>query len=545
MLIKLDRFFGVAPKVSPRKLGPGMAQLAINLDLTSFTLKPYLDYGTVVAGLADASPSTIYRFGQDLVSDTLYWFHWTDDVDVVKGAISGDQTERTYFTHPVDGPRVTNNTLALTGGAGDYPWNSHKLGVPEPILTPSAAVLVAGSGDDEDRVYVFTYVTAFGEEGPPSPPSTALTVKTTGSTTRLSNLGTTAPVGYDNVTAKRIYRTVSGNLSTNFQLVDEIPIAQDIYDDLISNEAVANNELIQTLTYLPPPDSAFGIIQMANGITVLFDGYDVLPSEAYLPYAYPAQYRDAVDFPVVGAAAIGSSAAILTTGNPYLLTGSDPSAMSLNKLDSTQSCASKRSIASVDGGVIYASPDGLMLVTASGEVRNLTEKLFDHKTWQAMLPTTMHGYWHDGKYVGFYGGTGGFIFDPSKGLEASFVMLDFYASAGYTDLLQDALYLKVGTNIVRWQSAGTDMAAKWKSGIAELPKPWNPACAKVRATQYPVTFKLHVDGVLKHTQTVANADPFWLPGGYLGELLQVEMDVTAGEVTVIALADSPQELREA
>lgn len=544
-VITIPKFSGVAPRVSPNKLSPEMAQTANNVRLLAGTLAAWKQPLTVVSSLSAGNPSTIYRFGQNLTSDTQYWFHWTADVDVVKGAISGDQTERTFFTHPTLGARQTNNSLALTGGAGDYPWGSVPLGVPAPATAPSHSVTQNGDPDEptETRVYCYTYVTSLGEEGPPSPVSANIDLKPTGATVRLSNLPTVAPSGYAGyITGKRIYRTLSGSLTTEFQLVDEIPIAQGTYDDNIANNQL--DEVIPTATWQPPPAGVFGITQMANGIMLLFKGYDIYPSEAYVPYAYPVDYQLSVDYPIVGGAAVGSSAVVVTTGHPYLLTGSDPSALSLIKLENPQACVSKRSLAPVEGGVIYASPDGLIFVSTSGQVNNLTAQLFSRDDWQALVPSSISGYYHDGRYYGFYykGTTqGGFVFDPAQGTGA-FTFIDTYATAGYSDLLQDALYLKVGTNIVKWGAGATAMSYTWKSAVFEMTTPTNPACAQVVARSYPATFKLYADGVLKHTQTVTNNDPFWLPSGYRARFLEVEVSGT-GEVLAVHVASSPQELK--
>lgn len=544
-VISLNQFSGVAPRVAPNKLGPGMAQTALNVRLLAGTLAGWKQPVTVVSGLAAGDPSTIYRFGQDLSSDTQYWFNWTVDVDIVKGAISGDQTERTFFTHPTLGVRQTNNSLALTGGSGAYPWNSVPLGVPAPTTAPSHTVTVNGdpSEPSETRIYCYTFVTSLGEEGPPSPTSAILELKPTGSTVRLSNLPATAPAGYVGyITAKRIYRTLSGNLTTEFQLVDEIPIGQAVYDDNIASSAL--DEVIPSATWNPPPPGVFGVTQMANGILLLFKDYDIYPSEAYIPYAYPLDYQLAVDSPIVGGKAVGSSAVILTTGHPYLLTGSDPSALSLVKLENPQACVSKRSIAAVDGGVMYASPDGLIVVSTSGQVVNVTAPLFSRDEWQALNPSSIDGYFHDGRYFGFYN-TGlvqrGFVFDPAQG-NGAFTFIDTYATAGYSDLLQDALFLKVGTNIVKWGAGSSPQSYTWRSAVIEMPTPTNPACAQVVARSYPATFRLFTDGVLRHTQTVANSDPFWLPSGYKCRFAEIEIAGTA-EVLSVHVASSPQELK--
>lgn len=544
-VISLTKFSGVAPRVSPNKLSPEMAQTASNVRLIAGTLGSWKNPLTVMTGMSSGATSTIYRFGQTLYSDTQYWFDWNVDVDVVKGAIANDQTERTYFTHPTLGARITNNSWALTGGTTGYPRLSYPLGVPAPTGTPVAAVQVVGdtSSSLETRVYIFTYVTSLGEEGPPSPPSNYLDVRTVGSTTRVTGLGTAAPTNYSGyITAKRIYRTLSGSLNTDYQLVDEIPITQATYDNSILGSAL--NEVIPSITWAPPPSGCFGITQMANGIMLVFKGYDIYPSEAYEPYAYPANYSMSVDYPIVGAAAIGTSAIIVTAGHPYLLTGSDPSALSLVKLESPQAGVSKRSIAAVSGGVMYASPDGLIFVSTTGQVQNVTEPLFSRDEWQALVPSSIHGYFHDGRYYGFYD-TGtlqrGFVYDPAQG-NGAFTYIDTYATAGYSDLLQDALYLKVGTSIVKWNSDSTRMTYTWKSAIFEMSSPINPACVQVIAKTYPATFKLYADGALKHTQTVASADPFWLPSGYRARFFEVEISGTA-EVLAVHVASSPQELK--
>lgn len=543
-VISLTKFSGVAPKVSPNKLPPELAQTANNVRLLAGTLDAWTAPLQVVSGLTAGATSTIYRFGQDLTSDTQYWFHWTADVDVVKGAIANDQTERTYFTHPTLGPRMTYNTLALTGGSGDYPWGSYPLGVPAPTAAPVAAV--GTEGDDsttaEARVYVYTFVTSLGEEGPPSPPSNSLTIFPDGGVAALSSMASSAPAGYSGyITAKRIYRTLTGSLSTEFQFVDEIPIADATYSDSTPGEDL--DEVIPSVQWYPPPSTSFGIVQMANGITLVFDGYDIYPSEAYIPSAYPPGYSLAVDYPIVGGAAVGTTAFVLTTGFPYLLTGSDPSAMALVKLESPQSCVSKRSIAAMDGGVLYASPDGLIYITGSGQVTNVTAALFSRDEWQALVPSSIHGYYHEGRYHAFYNdGTvqKGFIFDPSQGTGA-LTFTDTYATAGFTDTVQDALYLKVGTTIVKWGADNDKLTYTWRSAIFEMPAPENKACAQVVAKSYPATFKLYADGVLKHTQTVTSADPFWLPSGYRARYYEVELSGTA-EILSVHVADAMEEL---
>lgn len=60
---------------------------------------------------------------------------------------------------------------------------------------------------------------------------------------------------------------------------------------------------------------------------------------------------------------------------------------------------------------------------------------------------------------------------------------------------------------------------------------------------YDVTFRLYADGVLKHTQTVTDDEPFRLPGGYLSNIYSVEIE-SALPVTRINVGESVFELTE-
>jgi len=73
-----------------------------------------------------------------------YWFHWTTLVNIVKGAIAADTTERVYYTGD-GGPKMTYSPIAVSGGGTDYPNNSYNLGVPAPA-TAATVVLVDRTG---------------------------------------------------------------------------------------------------------------------------------------------------------------------------------------------------------------------------------------------------------------------------------------------------------------------------------------------------------------------------------------------------------------
>jgi hypothetical protein len=529
-------FSGVAPRLTPYRLPMHMAQVASNIDLVSRTSQPFKQPLSVSTGYTPNALSSIYRFGQDLISDTQYWFHFAGfDVDFVKGAIAQDQTERTYFSG-FGAPKVTDNTLGLVGGP-PYPADYYTLGVPAPTVKPNVDVTGAGTGDAEARAYVYTYVSGWGEESAPSPASDVDDVQS-GQTVTISAMQT-GPAGDYNVTAKRVYRSVTGSAGTLYYFVKEIPIG----DVSTVDNVTTLGEPLQTEGWVPPPSNSYGMTQMANGITLLFDGYDVCPSVQYAPYAYPVGYRQSTDYKIVGGKAFGNQAVVCTVGNPYFVTGMAPDSLALQKIEFPQGCVSKRSIVAVPGGVVYASPDGLVFIGADGSARLATEGLLARKDWQALNPESIHAYLWNNRYVGFYDTgivQGGFLFEP-KEQDAAFSFIDTYATAGYADLLQDELYLKITSEIHKWNAGASAMTGTWRSGVQSLGRDENMAVARVRAVTYPVTLKLYADGVLKHTQSVADQKPFRLPGDYRARQYEVEIS-GANEVYEAVVASSLDEL---
>lgn len=524
-------FGGVAPRVNASVLPDHMAQTALNCTLWNKDLRSLKELATIVVphpiGITIKS---IYRIGQE-VDETQYWMAWGTDVNVVRGMIAGDTSERTYYTG--DGvPKVTNLAMATIGGLG-YPVLSYVLGIPAPLDAPICAASNADA-PVETRAYLYTYVSAFGEEGKPSAP-TKVEVSQTGSVT-LTGLSP-GPTGNYQIVSKRIYRSQSTSSgSAIYEFVAEIAVSAISYVDSVLGTDLG--EEITTLDYDMPPATMAGIVAMPNGIMAAFDGYDILFCEPFLPYAWPEKYRLTADYPIVGLGVFGSSLVVLTKGIPYLITGVDPANMSMERIELPQSCVAKRSIVSIEGGVIYASPDGLVYVGAGGS-RVLTQDKFTRKEWQALHPWTIEAYWTDGKYVATFTEGGGFILDSIE--DAEFTFFDDTATAGYSDPVNDSLYLCVAGEIKKF-GAGSDKEYTWKSKKFQYMGRTSPAFGRVDADAYPVTFKLYANGVLKHTQTVADERPFALPSGYRPRELEIELSGT-NPIRYVGMADAYGEFK--
>jgi hypothetical protein len=323
-----------------------------------------------------------------------------------------------------------------------------------------------------------------------------------------------------------------------FLFVDELLVSQTSYTDTKIADELA--EELPSITWSPPPADLKGLINLPNGMMAGFVGRDVYFCEAYRPHAWPLNYVQTMDFPVVGLGRMDTTLAVLTTGTPYFIQGSSPDSTVVVKSDLEQACASKRSIVSTNGVVIYASPDGLIMLTPGGS-QMVTEKYFNRAQWQAYFqPTSINAYSHDMKYIAFYdNGTtqGGFIYDFKS---QQFILHNLYASAGYADLQRDQLFVVTDNRLLKKWEQGSALSYIWKSKKFTMPYPIGFTCAQVEAETYPVTCKIYQAGTLIHTQTVASREPFRLPSN-VGRDWEIQLEGTS-EVFSLDLAQSMGEL---
>lgn len=534
-VIRIAGFGGIAPKVPPRLLDNKQAQVALNCPVFTGSLQPLADVGSTLLTLEKVgTPATIYRYGQDTISDTQYWFHWTTDVDVCRGQIAGDTSEWTFYTG--DGsPKATYAAIALTGT--NYPAASRPLGLVQPTVavtaTPSGAVDPGAT--PENRVYTWTWVNkeaGYEMESAPAPASTAVDVYP-GQTVDLTGFPA-VPGGEYVVTHRRIYRAVAGV----YLFVAEITAATNTFNDNVDADALG--EELPSLNWSEPPAGLSGLTNLPNGMMAGFSGRDVYFCEPYRPYAWPETYMQTVDYPVVGLGRMDTTLAVMTTGVPYLMQGSSPDTVAVVKSDLEQACVSKRSIVSFGSAVVYAAPDGLMMLSPNGS-RIITENLFSYKQWQAYFkPESIHAYANDNKYIAFYDtGTvsGGFVYDMTSG---QFILHDIYAATGFRDLQRDKLFLAFADRTVKAWEQGTNKSYVWRSKKFTYPQITGFSCAQLEAEAYPMTVKIYIDGILQYTKSVDSRAPFRLPPK-VGRDWEMQIEGT-NEVFAVNLAHSPTEL---
>ena len=466
-----------------------------------------------------------------------------------------------------DHPFAVGDRIIIAGAAGIDQLNSehvvYEVGPSSVIVVFPAGTIVNAADyvsggtwqmlpsveNSIDRVYVYTHVAVMGgkfQEGPSSSPSNMVTLQE-GDPITLTGLST--PQAGHNVSRMRIYRTVDGESEATYKFIGEASIAVS-YVDTVPEDSAEIGEELQSITWSPPPAELSNITEMPGGILAGTAGNEVCFCEPYQPHAWPLDYRKAVTGAPMALGAFGNSVAVLTDSFPYLITGTHPDSMSIDKLELAWACVSKRSVVDMGYSIVYASPDGLVSV-GPGQLELVTRGLFSEREWQALKPETIVAARYDSAYVFFYddGQTqAGYMFDPREPL-ATLTQLGFYADALYTDNRTGTLYMAVQGALVAFNSnQEVTEHYVWRSKRFVTRHAINFSAAQVKADGYPVIFNLYSasEGSVRHrfAKVVTSDDPFRLPGGYRSGEWEVELSGDR-EVTAVFLAETVEELRDA
>jgi len=273
-------------------------------------------------------------------------------------------------------------------------------------------------------------------------------------------------------------------------------------------------ETLESTDWDLPPNDLRGSLALPNGVMAGFRRNQLCLSAPNRPHAWPVSFRLNTDTDIVGIGNIDTTVVIGTKSFVYLAGGTDPALYSMSKLEVPQACVSKRSIAYLTGiGVVFASPDGLIAVAGTGQIRNLTETVFTREQWQALAPETIIGVAHDDIYHLFYENStpGGFALDMKQS-GFGLVPLAYHAIASHADPVTDNLYLVLdsddeptdnllplpstapggstlaGTTIVQFDGQeGAKMVYRWRSKLYLLPHPTSFFMAQVKAYAYTNT----------------------------------------------------------
>ncbi|HDR1867415.1 TPA: hypothetical protein QB624_000399 [Pasteurella multocida] len=547
MKLTFDKWGGSAPRLDPRATPADYAVKAKNTRPDPFSLKPWARARNTNQSVKPTA-RTIYRYTDQ------HWFQWDTDVSVVPAPIANDPNHEVIFCDH-EGVKFTRNSIALS--ASPYPTASRFVGMAQPDTPIAANRGSTPNGDDIETVdiaYVVTFVDDLGREGPASKASGIVTVDS--KDIQIEVKRPALPTGRYALTTGarwRIYRTnTASDGSGVFQYVTEQAIETEQYLD-----KTAPDELLEVLTtndWFAPPDTNLalwpsgplkGLINVANSFLAGFTGRTLCFSVPGVPHAWPPAYQIVVEYDIVAIASVGSDIVVLTKGHPYIVTGSSPGNLSALKLPDPQSCISARSVVAFEDSVVYASPDGLCMI--SGTRSNLiSADTFDERNWAEINPATLVAGYYEGVYIGHTDNTS-FVFIP-KGGPDQYREINFTPKAMYNDLSTDTLYYHEGDGVIKEFNKGDGYHNyEWESGVIRLPRKVNFGWASVYASDYPVTFKLITQSDCNHRReeiyTANCSSPIRLKGGYLAN--EFTLSITSDKVVhSIEFANRLQELSQ-
>ena len=573
------------------------------------------------------------------------WISFSIDTDIVESFIE-DSNYRIYYTSPT-GLRQTDYALAIQGEPYQYPYEYYNLGV----AAPSSAlnVTVATDSDqsaitvDQSTAYVYTYVTAWLEEGAPSSGTQVVDISS-GEMATLAGSGFTEPTGTgNNVAYVRIYKIVTGNAGAEYQLINKRGLITAVADSGTDNNAVftstnhrlldgdtvlitgttsyngtytvatystvaghegaaGNNDNAGTVTddyfeltddegnslayvadetgywnqtsdigiteainngfidrtnpddagivlfstdFDAPPTNTDGIILYTNNAYAAFSGNVLCFSEPNYPYAWPVEYQIPVAHNIIGIGHFMESVIVCTNTRPYITIGTDPQSMILTPLPYKRPCITKRGIVSTPHGVYYPTHDGLFQINSStGQL--ITDGLITREQWNEYDLDNMHAVYYDDRYYAFFiNSTDGFYIDLVEPLRIIDITLpsDILFKNAFTD--GEDLYI-LGQDSVIYDWCGCDstwLTYTWRSKKFQWPTWINMSAAQIiNDGTNDLTFKLYVDDVLQHTETISNASQiFRLPSGFRGQVFEIELTGTSN-VDVVTVASSINQL---
>lgn len=528
MKISLSKFGGMAPKYDETQLPEGFASLARNVRIDVGGVKPLRHFVTDESITPVTDAISLYHYDAfDL------WLLSTIDKEYCSTVLPNDPHKRLFITDE-EYPKVRSNT------------SEYRLGIPTPTIL-TAEVTVTGDLSDpllvESPSYVATYVNAWGAEGPPSAPIPADDNIGPGFSCTLSL--DSVPVGDYNLGAGamvRIYRTASSGSTTEYLFVGEVDISLFTLVDTVDTSAL--QEPLPSADWVGPPDDDVvlwpegplrGVIDVGNGVLAGFSGKTLHFSEAYVPHGWPLDYRIPGPDTIIGLVSVARGILVLTTGRPWLATGTSPSSMVRVTIESNHSCTSAKSIVDMGAFAVWASPDGICASDGS-EPTLLTKNILDKDSWATYAPTTIRAAHYKGMYIiACDGERDGAMFSMDGA--GTMQMVEFDAPLKIMDfhyfLEPDELFCLMSDGSVTEFDAGLDMIGRWVSPIYRLPAAAFSAL-RVDANRYPIDFTLGLSNQLRyfmfeaeflHDGGINNERVYRLPHGMRGRNWQITLHV--------------------
>lgn len=501
------------------------------------------------------------------------------DTNVIRSPVVGDTYERYYFFSPDEVPKYSPLAAIQSSTA------KLSLGIPTPMVAPSVAEVPASSPPaspvSETRSYLYTWVSQYGEEGAPSPP-TVVTGTVGSSFTITVTPPTSGQLANRNLTSVNIYRTITDAAGTsNYYFVGSILNTVTTFSDNLDDPTVSANNQLESNYWTPPPNLK-GCVSMPNGMLAGWtNDVEIWFSEPYRPHAWPAIYTITVPYKIVGMGVVNNSLVIATEGYPYVATGITPSSMTLSASALCEPCISRGSIVSAPEGVFYASANGLVMIN-SGVCEVVTSKIITRVDWNQLGPASFYAVRYGNAYLAFVSngylsddsGDNGIIIDPSSpNVIFTHVLFPSLVKNVVQDEFTSNVFVISSNTVYEWDDRGgsAQLPYLWRSKVFQMPYKREFAAALIyfdvpsnvtitppsdasRNTAQPQSFnpntqyflfRVYADSRLVMTREVQKSgELIQLPSGFKANFYQFEVE---GQVAIsnIQVATSVRELRSA
>lgn len=327
-------------------------------------------------------------------------------------------------------------------------------------------------------------------------------------------------------------------------------------------------DTLESSEYEAPDEDMVGLKVIQNNVLCGFVGKELHFSEVDNFHAWPTKYRKKVDFDIVAIEPIsGVGAIVLTEGYPYLVSGTDPTIISLSRIDVLYPCASSRGVVPTNYGIVWPTFEGLASYTV-GSAQLATGSLFSQDQWQTDYdPSNIVATYYGDAYFG--SNTAGSFVYTRNDQGGVFTTCSQVLSAVYNDPTTGRIYFTSGSDgiIYEWDNLSLpNQTMTWKSKVYKHQNYLNYGAARVIADYVAaspewedvaidwedenidwggsdgVTFKLFSDKQLVFTKTLMDSNVFRLPTGYRTDTYEVSVDSDV-RVRAIHLGETPLSLK--
>lgn len=373
-------FAGIVPRLRSKQLPKGYATVAHNVDLSHGSIKAFLEPRYIKD--APANAVKLYAWGCDLLT-------WDKCVDVAEWL---PDCPRLFVTGNADYPQ----TATMENGQLVY----RRLGVLAPPTPPVAAATDVHNDKSRSVAYITTFVNSFGEESGPSIPSNDVVIED-GQTVEVS-FRYNPPIEYD-IRKVRIYRRETGfntglekeqQLQTHWFFLTELDVQAREFTDETS--IIDLGWAFDGIDVREPPADLQNITAIPQ--TAILAGSvanKLLFSRNLQPHNWELSQEMTLDDNVVSLGAVGNSLFVATDGHPYRVQAD----VGCDKRECRQvfrfaqsfpiiSCHTGSGSLATPFGFVYATTDGVVLLTESANPQIITSEVLSQDDWRKLAPHT-------------------------------------------------------------------------------------------------------------------------------------------------------------